>query len=96
MSDDETQLRRAQVELITTLISAAVMTWYLIPEWKRRELTLRALWAVRERLSRVAQAAGRAAMRDELSTGRRDYDVPLMLATWCEGLTRQVRQLARG
>lgn len=93
MSEEEetARLREAQIRLAVTAISAVVMLWYLMPEWQRKQFTMRVIAKIQTTLSSWARTSGYRAMRHELASGRQAYDVPYAwsvlrdrLATWYE------------
>jgi hypothetical protein len=52
---------------VTTLVSAAAMTWYMIPQQERYWIRLRMLRSLHHASGRLARRVGHAGMGDELA-----------------------------
>lgn len=72
-----TELREAQIRLVTAAIAAAIMCWYLIPEHRRQAAAARLRHATAPGVVAVLEAAHklavRRAMTRELAGAGEDY-----------------------
>lgn len=102
MSEHETSEERAwqarlaaeRTQLIGTAISMLIATWWMMPEWQRKAILLRAIARTRTALHCCARLAGRTAMRRELAFGMRDgYQLPYALAQLVDRLDAWQRRI---
>jgi hypothetical protein len=81
VTEDETAQRRlTQLRMLAELATAVATVWVMIPEWERRSLLRAVILRSTKVLRASARRAGRAAMRVELASGRRDYVLPYVLS----------------
>ena len=67
-----------RAQRIAALIISAAMVWYMIPEYRRQLILMRAARMAQRTTGRAAMMLGRAGMSDELAgrdgDARRNYD----------------------
>lgn len=68
------------LKLLLQLAYLAAVTWLMLPEHKRKELTMRAALQLQGLSGRLARLAAVRSMGAELRTGARRYELPYLLS----------------
>ena len=76
--------RPSRWEQVAALIVSAMAVWQMLPEYQRKQITMRALGGVQTVLSRWARSEGHAGMGEELAghggQAARQYSVAFRLS----------------
>lgn len=92
------QERRARLVIAWLNVAAAAISllylvWAMTPEHRRQELGMRLADSTRRQFSRLAAAAGQAAMRAELDGRPPAYEVPYALSLARDAAARRYEKL---